>query len=213
MRAWSGFCAAVLVPLDVDWKIVQARSQDLQTRHTHITSDMDVRGPKRSHRMPNHSCVLWKQVSGEQGCWYEPSHSHELPDRWSGETEGSARRSQGYGIFSQPLQGLWFYRQQALRSNIRKQPQTLVEAVFTRTGKSYCFRLKKLKPACLQRRDKSLLLCVAAMKWVLEGSPRASMECTAQGEGSCPKICVSVLASEVTSQHLLFCSSPVCVSS
>lgn len=31
MKAWSGFCAVVLVPLVVDWKIVQARSQALQT--------------------------------------------------------------------------------------------------------------------------------------------------------------------------------------
>lgn len=87
-------------------------------------------------------------------------------------------------------------------SNIRKEPQSWLEAIFTRTGKHYGFRLKKLKLACLQRGEKNLLLHAAAMKWVLEGSPRPSMECTTQSEGSCPKICVSVLASEVTSQNL-----------
>lgn len=76
--------------------------------------------------------------------------------------------------------------------NIRKEPQSCLEAILTRTGKCYCFRLKKLKLACLQRRGKNPLLTAAAMKWVLEGSPRASMECSAQGEGSRPKIRVSL---------------------
>lgn len=68
-------------------------------------------------------------------------------------------------------------------SNIRKEPQSWFEAIFTRTGKYFCFRLRELKLACLQRTGKNLLLSAAAMKWVLEGSPRASTENTTQGQG------------------------------
>lgn len=117
MRACWGFCAVVLVPLVVDWKIVQVRSQALQTPHTQITSDMDVRSPKMSHHVANYSCMLWKQVSGEQGNSCEPSRSRELPSSQTGETGGSAMRSREYGGLGQPLLGLWSYQYQILQQH------------------------------------------------------------------------------------------------
>lgn len=105
MKARSGFRAVVQVSLVVDLKTAQA----LQTPHTQITPDMDVRSPKRSHHVPNHSRAPRKEVSGEQGSSCEPSRSHELPNSQSGERQDSAMKSQGYGGLGQPLQGPWSY--------------------------------------------------------------------------------------------------------
>lgn len=57
--------------------------------------------------------------------------------------------------------------------------------------------------ACLQRSGKSLLWPAAPMEWVLKGSLRTSMVCTAQQEGSCPEICFGLWGRQWKSVLLL----------
>ena len=65
-------------------------------------------------------------------------------------------RSQGYWGLGEPLQASRSYYQE---QQYEKGATQLAEAIFTRTGISYCFRLKELKLVYLEKKEEPSFLC------------------------------------------------------
>lgn len=182
MGEQSGFCAPVPVPLVVDSKMVEGRSWALQACHPKTMSDVCVRRPRSSPHMSNHSHALWDQVSGS------PLTHMSCQITIMGREKAVPGGLQYMGALVNLCKDHGIVTNGFSSSSITKEPQTSHEAIFIRTEKGYCFRLKKLRLAHLQRRGKTLLWPAAPTEWVLKGSLRTSMVCTDQQEGSCPKI-------------------------
>lgn len=133
IRVW--FCGAAPLCMVEDGMTVQARTQALQPPHTQISSDTDPwcgeDSQKLTLRAQPELCIM------NGGFWKFNSHG------W--ETAGRAMRSWG---------------QWPASAAVSERSHTADWSCLYQTGIYYCFKLKELNLACLQKKEKnSFFLC------------------------------------------------------
>lgn len=133
IRVW--FCGAAPLCMVEDRTTVQARTQALQPPHTQISSDTDPwcgeDSQKLTLRAQPELCIM------NGGFWKFNSHG------W--ETAGRAMRSWG---------------QWPASAAVSERSHTADWSCLYQTGIYYCFKLKELNLACLQKKEKnSFFLC------------------------------------------------------